>query len=135
MNMQSWDKVLIGLAALLTGACGIVGPSLPGGYSVRYGDRGKIWLANPDRTMTHGALIKELYSDDRQILLISFPTMYGGVVEGPRPLDGNCYIALLIDSRSRQMRQVRLAEARRLATRMRMIESSRGGCLPGMPTA
>jgi hypothetical protein len=133
--MRAGDKVLIGLIALLTGACGIVGPSLPGGYSVQYGDRRKVWLGNPDGTITHGALIKELYSDDRHILLISFPTTYGGEVEGPRPLDGNCYIALLIDSRSSQMRQVRLPEARRLATRMRMIESSRRECSPGMPTA
>lgn len=127
--------VLIGLIALLTGACGIFGPSLPGGYSVSYGDRGKIWLANPNGTMAHGALIKELYSDDRHILLISFPTMYGRVVEGPRPLDGDCYIALLIDSQSGQMRQERLAEARRLATRMRMVESSGRECMPSMPTA
>ena len=133
--MRSRNIVWIGLPVLLIGACGIFGPSLPGGYSVSYGDRGKIWLANPDRTMAHGALIKELYSDDRYILLISSPTSYGGVVEGPRPLDGNCYIALLIDSRSGEMRQVRLAEARRVATRMRMIESSRGGCSPDMPKA
>jgi hypothetical protein len=135
MNMRSRDKVVMGLVALLTGACGIFGPSLPGGYSVSYGDRGKIWLAKPNGMMAHGALIKELYSDDRHILLISFPTSYGGVVEGPRPLDGNCFIALMIDSRSGQMRQVRLAEARRLASRMQMIESSGRECLPSMPTA
>jgi hypothetical protein len=121
--------------ALLLGACSIAGPSLPGGYAVRYADRGKAWLANPDGTLAHGALIKELYSDDRHILLISFAETIDGEVGGPRPLDGNCYVALMIDSQSRQMGQVRLYEAKQLASRMSRVESYDRGCLQGMATA
>jgi|GEM_PF-6949548 len=123
------------LAALLSAGCGNARPSLPGGYAVQHGDRGKAWLANPDGTIAHAALVKQLFSDGRHILLISFAATHGGAVEGPRPLDGNCYIALMIDSRSGQVGQVRLDEARRLAGRMSMIESYDRRCLPGMPTA
>lgn len=102
---------------------------------MRYGERGKAWLANPDGTIAHGALIKQLHSDGRNLLLISFAGVVEGQIDGPRPLDGNCYVALLIDSRTRQTRQVRLDEAERVAARMTLIEAYERGCLEGMPTA
>ena len=63
------------LSALAIAGCG---PSLPGGYDVTYGDRGKAWLANPDGTLVHGALIKQLFKDDRHILLIAYEARLGG---------------------------------------------------------
>jgi hypothetical protein len=102
---------------------------------VHYGDRGKAWLANPDGTRTHGTVIKALYSGGRHLLLISAAGVVEGEIDGPRPLDGNCYIALLIDSQTRQTRQVHLGEANRIAVRMRMIEDYPRGCSQGMPTA
>ena len=135
MRRRARSEGWLGLVAMFLGACSTAGPSLPGGYAVQYGDRGKAWLANPDGTITHAALIKELYSDPSAILLISFAATYVGEVEGPRPLDGNCYIALMIDTRSRQRRQVRLHEAKSLARRMSRVESFDRGCLRGMPTA
>jgi hypothetical protein len=127
-------RLLFALAAINIGGCSAP-PSLPGGYSVSYGDRGKAWLENPDGTMAHGALIKQLFKDDRHILLISFAATSGGEIDGPRPLDGNCYVALLIDSKERQMRQVRLSEAHQLASHMSLVEFSNGGCLQGRPTS
>ena len=130
MNTQ-W----IGIMALLLGACGIAGTSLPDGYAVRHGDRGTAWLANPDGTLAHPALIKQLFRDDRRILLITFAATYEGKVEGPRPLDGNCYVAISIETREHRMSQVRLAEANSLAAAMTLVESSDRGCLQGMPTS
>ncbi len=85
--------------------------------------------------MAHGAQIKQLYKDEQHLLLITFAAQYGGVVDGPRPLDGNCYVALLIDSKERRMRQVRLAEAHRLAANMTLVDASNEGCLQGMATS
>ena len=133
MTLQ--DMARLAVVALLLGACSVAGPPLPGAYAVHYGDRGKAWLANPDGMIAHGALIKQLFSDGRHILLISFATTYGGQIKGPRPLDGNCYIALLIDSRTRDVRQVRLSEANHIAGTMSIVETYERGCLQGMPTA
>ena len=111
------------------------GSTLPDGYSVTYGDRGKAWLANPDGTIAHGALIKRLYRADDQLLLITYPESLGGEIQGPRPLDGTCYIALLIDTNRQQVRQIRMAEADRLSLTMNLVESSGSGCLQGMPVS
>jgi len=121
---------LVALFFLCISACGA---SLPGGYSIEYGDRGKAWLANPDGTLVHGALIKQLFKDDRRVLLITFATTLGGQIDGPRPLDGNCYVALLIQADRQRIRQVRLTEARSLAAKMELVESYNRGCLQGMP--
>jgi hypothetical protein len=123
------------LAVLATAACSATSTPLQDGYTIVYGDRGKSWLANPDGTMAHPGLIKQIFKDYRHILLITFAATYEGEVKGPRPLDGNCYVALLITSKERLTRQVRLAEARRFASKMAMVESSGRGCLMGMPTS
>jgi len=111
------------------------GPTLPDRYSVKYGDRGKAWLANPDGTIAHGALIKRLYRADDQLLLITYPASLGGEIEGPRPLDGTCWIALLIDTNRQQIRQIRMPEADRLSSGMDLVESSDASCLQGMPVS
>ncbi|RYG90202.1 MAG: hypothetical protein EON59_00290 [Alphaproteobacteria bacterium] len=110
-------------------------PSLPGGYSVSYADRGRAWLANPDRSLAHGALIDRLYHDDRYILLVTTAVSLDGVVEVPRPLDGNCKVAILIDVTQQRARQLRLADANRLAGNMVMVEDYNRGCLQGQPTS
>jgi hypothetical protein len=109
--------------------------ALPDGYAVISSDRGKTWLAEPNGSLVHGGLIKQLYKNDRHILLIAYEAETDGKVDGPRPLDNNCYVALLIASRERQTRQVRLAEAHRLASKMTLIESSERSCLQGMATS
>jgi hypothetical protein len=118
------------LALVGLGGCG---ESLPGGYTIHSADRGKAWLRNPNGTLAHGALIKQLFKDDRHVLLVTFAATVDGEVDGLRPLDGNCYIALLIETDRRRMRQVRLSEARRLAAKMEEVASSARSCLPGMP--
>ena len=124
--------ILLVLGSLSLAGCS---PSLPDGYSVTYGDRGKVWLSNPDGTLAHGAEIKQLYRDDGRLLLITSAATIGGEIIGPRPLDGTCYVALLIDTDQRRMQQVRMAEADRLSANMTLVESSgRAGCLPGSPT-
>jgi hypothetical protein len=110
-------------------------PSLPNGYAVIDRDRGKSWLANPDGTIVHGAVIKQLFIDGQNILLVAPAAVVDGSIDGPRPLDDNCYIALLIDSRDQRTRQVRLAEARRLAANMTLVASFNPGCLEEMPTS
>jgi len=120
------------LTVLTVTACS---PSLPNGYAVIDRDRGKSWLANPDGTIVHGAVIKQLFIDGQHILLVAPAAVIDGSIDGPRPLDGNCYIALLIDSRDQRTRQLRLAEARRLAANMTLVASSNPGCLEGMPTS
>ena len=124
-------------ALLIIGCLSLIGcgSTLPDGYSVTYGDRGKAWLANPDSTIAHGALIKRLYRGDEQLLLITYPQSLGGEIEGPRPLDGTCYIALLIDTNRQRVRQIRMAEADRLSPTMDLVESSDAGCLRGMPVS
>jgi hypothetical protein len=135
LRLMAWARAAALLLPIFaTLACGSPPPALPGGYSVTYGDRGKAWLANPDKTLAHGALIKQLFADDRHILLITFATTYGGEVAGPRPLDGNCYVALLIDGPRQRTRQIHLAQARRLSRKMTLVESYERGCLPGTPT-
>jgi hypothetical protein len=122
------SRILWLMANLALAACtqGMSAESagLPDGYAVISGDRGKTWLAEPDGSLVHGGLIKQLYKNDRYILLITYVPEIEGEVDGPRPLDNNCYVALLIASRERQIRQVRLAEAHRLASKMTLIESS-----------
>ncbi|CAN5344552.1 hypothetical protein BH10PSE2_BH10PSE2_21800 [soil metagenome] len=124
--------VLLTVACLSLIGCG---PTLPNGYSVTYGDRGKAWLASPDGTIAHGALIKRLYRTDDQLLLITYPERLGGEIEGPRPLDGTCYIALLIDTNRQQVRQIRTVEADRLSPTMNLVESSDADCSPEMPVS
>lgn len=125
-------KILSLLAALVLGGCE-TSPSLPGGYTVSYADRGKAWLKNPDGSMTHGGVIKRLLHDERRILLIAFPVSYGGEAAPPYPLDDSCYVALLVDGPTQRVRQIRLAEAERLAARMSQVEAYTGHCLKGMP--
>lgn len=122
---------------LILCALGMVGcsPALPNGYAVIHADRGKAWLTNPDGTLAHGALIKQLFKGDRHILMITFAATLGKQVDGPRPLDGNCYIALLIDTDKQRMKQVRLAEAHEIAAGMSIVEAYDRGCLQGMPTS
>lgn len=124
--------MLLMVATLAIGGCG-ASPTLPGGYTVNYGDRGKAWLQNPDGTMAHAGLIKRLHRDERRILLVGFPVSYGGKAAPPYPLDDTCYVALIIDGPTRRMRQIRLAEANRLAARMSEVESYKRSCLKGMP--
>lgn len=124
--------MLLIVASLSLTGCG---PPLPDGYSVTYGDRGKTWLTNPDGTIAHPANIKRLYRSDDQLLLITYPALLEGQIVGPRPLDGTCFIALLIDTKRQQVRQIRMAEADKLASAMNQVESSDAGCSPGMPVS
>jgi hypothetical protein len=111
------------------------GPKLPDGYSINYGDRGKAWLEDPEGSLVHPGIIDQILIGNRQILLIAFVAGLDGEVEGPRPLDGNCYVALLVDTDRKQVRQIRLSEAERLASGMTSIESYNRKCLRGMPTS
>ena len=124
--------ILCVFSALAAAGCS---PALPGGYSVRYADRGKAWLRNPNGTLAHGALIKQLFKDDRRILLVTFAATLAGEVDGLRPLDGDCYVALVIQAEQHRMRQVRLAEAHRLAAKMDLVESYDRDCSKRTPTS
>ena len=125
-----FKRVLIVFALLATAGCDA---SLPGDYSVRHGDRGKAWLRNPDGTIT-GGLIKELYRDDRHILLVTYPLMDDGAAD-TMPIDHTCYVALLIDAPERRAQQIHIADAIRRAARMSVVERYDRPCLKGMPNS
>ena len=120
------------LPILGIGGCN-ASPDLPGGYTVSYGDRGKAWLQNPDGTIAYAGLVKRLHRDERHILLVAYPVSYGGEVAPPYPLDDTCYVSLVFEGATRRVRQIRLAEAARLASRMSEVESYERPCLKGMP--
>ena len=123
--------LLLLIASLAIGGCS-ASPSLPGGYTVSYGDRGKAWLQNPDGTIAYAGLIKRLHRDQRRILLVAYPVSYGGEAAPPFPLDETCYVALVVDGSTQRMRQIHLAEADRLAAQMSEVESYERPCLKGM---
>lgn len=123
--------VWIIFAAMAIGGCG-ASPALPGNYTVSYGDRGKAWLQNPDGTIAHAGLIKQLYRDERRILLIAHPVSYGDEAAPPFPLDDTCYVALVFDAPTRRSRQIRIADASHLAASMTEVESYERPCLQGM---
>ena len=123
--------LLIALALSATFGCSA---KLPGDYSVSHGDRGKAWLEHPDETLAHGGVIKELYENNQHILLVAYPEMLDGKA-GRMPIDKTCYVALLIDAPRHRMRQVNMAEAARLATRMSSVEAHERPCLKGMSNA
>jgi hypothetical protein len=124
--------LLLTLATIAIGGCS-PSSTLPGGYTISYGDRGKAWLKNPDGTIAHAGLIKRLYRDEKRILLVAHPVSYGGEAAPPYPLDENCYVALLVDASTQRMRQIHLAKADHLAARMSEVESYERPCLKGMP--
>lgn len=124
--------LLLMLATIAVGGCG-ASPDLPGGYTVSYADRGKAWLQNPDGTIAHPGLIKQLHRDERRILLVAHPASYGGEAAPPYPLDDACYVALVIDGPTQRVTQIRMAEAERLAARMSEVESYKRPCVEGMP--
>ena len=111
-------------AALAIIACS---ETLPGGYTVRHADKGKAWLRNPDGTLAHGGLLKDLYRDDRRILLIALAE--GGEAGGRMPMDGTCYIALLIYAPDQRVHQVSVPEAAKQTEKMSLVESYKRPCL------
>jgi len=122
--------LLLLFATIAIGGCNPA-PALPGGYTVSYGDRGKAWLQNPDGTIAHAGLIKQLYRDERRILLVAYPVSYGGEVAPPYPLDDTCYVALVLDGPTRRVKQIRIADVDRLTARMSVVESYERPCLKG----
>ena len=125
-------RLLLMLGTIAISGCS-ASPTLPGGYTVSHGDRGKAWLQNPDGTMAYAGLIKRLHRDERRIVLVAHPVSYGGEAAAPYPLDDPCYVALVLDGSTRRMRQIHMAEADRLAARMWEVESYERPCLKGMP--
>jgi hypothetical protein len=125
-------KRLALVACVALYACSNPATSLPGGYMVKHGDRGKAWLQNPDGTIAHGGLIKALYHDKRHILLLTYTTSYGGIASPPVPIDRSCYVALLFNVSTHSVKQLTVADAAKLSARMVRVETYERPCLPGM---
>lgn len=123
--------VLCILAAVSIGACD-ASPTLPNGYEISHGGGAKAWLKRPDGTFAHAGLIKDVYADEKHILMIALPVRYGGKAAPPFPLDGNCYVALMIDASTGRRRQIHMAEGKRLAARMSRVANYERPCLQGM---
>jgi hypothetical protein len=109
--------------------------SLPGGYSILYADHGKAWLRNPDETLAHGGILKDVYQDRTRILVVAFPEMSGGNVAGRMPIDDTCWVALLIDAPKHRVQQIKVADVAKLSQKMSVVTASDLPCLQGMPNA
>jgi len=107
--------------------------SLPGGYSVLYADHGKAWLRNPDGTLAHGGIVKDLYQDRARILVVAFPEGAEGEAAGRMPIDDTCWVALLVDASKRRVQQIKVADAAKLMQKMSVVTTSDIPCLKGMP--
>jgi hypothetical protein len=115
--VKSWTALL---AVLVLGACA---QALPGGYSVKYADRGKAWLMRPDGTLAYGGLIKQLYQAEHRILLVALAEDVTSEDNLPTRAGNDCYAAFLIDPDKQTMRRIALAEATILARSMIVSES------------
>lgn len=120
---------LLALSALT--AC--TDSSLPGGYTVQHGDRGKAWLRSPDGTLVHGGALKDVYRDEGHILIIAYPELSDGQAGDRTPVERPCHVALLVDAATRSTEQITVAEAARRAARMTLAEKYDRPCLKGMP--
>jgi len=109
--------------------------SLPGGYSILYADHGKAWLRNPDETLTHGGIVKDVYQDRARILVVAFPEMSGGEAAGRMPIDDTCWVALLVDASKHRVQQIKIADAAKLSQKMSVVTTSDLPCHQGMPNA
>ena len=109
--------------------------SLPGGYSILYADHGKAWLRNPDETLTHGGIVKDAFQDRARILVVAFPEMSEGEGAGRMPIDGTCWVVLLIDASKHRVQQITVADAARISQKMSVVFTSDLPCLQGMPNA
>lgn len=107
--------------------------SLPGDYSILYADHGKAWLRNPDETLTHGGILKDVYQDGARILVVAFPEMSGSEAAGRMPLDDTCWVALLIDASKHRIQQIKIADAAKLSQKKSVVTTSDLPCLQGMP--
>ena len=108
--------------------------NLPGGYSILYADHGKAWLRNPDETLTHGGIVKDVYQDRAHILVVAYPQMLSdGEAAGRMPIDDTCWVALLIDASKHRVQQIKFADAAKLMPKMSAVTTSDIPCLQGMP--
>jgi hypothetical protein len=107
-------------------------PSLPGGYTIHYADRGKAWLQNPDGTTAYGGLIKSVHRSEARILLVGRPAAVGGELTPRKPIGDGCYVALLIDAATRRIEQIDMIQAARHQATMVPVASYKRPC-PNTP--
>jgi hypothetical protein len=91
---------------------------LPGGYTIVESATNREWLKDREENIVTPGLIQRLYTDKQLILLIAFAASSGGQPLPPRPIDGSCLVALLIDTDRQEVRQITVAQSERLAAHM-----------------
>lgn len=79
--------------------------------------------------------MKDAFQDRARILVVAFPEMSEGEGAGRMPIDGTCWVALLIDASKHRVQQITVADAARISQKMSVVFTSDLPCLQGMPNA
>jgi hypothetical protein len=91
--------------------------ALPGGYTIAEG-MNREWLEDSKGTLVTPGLIQRLYTHKHSILLVALAASSGNEPLPPRPIDGSCLVALLIDTDRHLIRQMTINQADKLSVRM-----------------
>jgi hypothetical protein len=118
--------LLVGLTVLAVGGC--AAEELPDGYTISQSAMNKEWLQDPDGMIVTPGLIQRLFRGRNRIVVIAKAAYSGGSAIPPFPIDNSCFIALSINTETRQIDQITLAEANRLSANLTEIVSHNRGC-------
>jgi hypothetical protein len=122
MKHRAWS-----LACALSVA-GCARAHLPGGYSVEESATDREWLKRPNGTLVTGGLVKALYKDEDTLVLIAHAASEDGKAVPPLPMDGSCFVAMLIKPRQGGEQQIPLARAQILAKGMTEVIATNRPC-------
>jgi hypothetical protein len=117
---------LVGLTVLAVGGC--AAEKLPNGYTISQSPMNKEWLQDPDGMIVTPGLIERLFLDRNRIIVIAQAAHSGGSAIPPLPIDNSCLIALSINTETRKVDQITLAEANRLTANLTELVSHNRGC-------
>ena len=107
---------------------GCSGTTLPNGYEISKSPTNREWLKAADGTLVHPGLLSALFAENDRLIGIFHPATGGGELVGQRPLNGDCLVALEIDTRDGSVRQIQVAEARSQGSEMERVWSSGRPC-------
>jgi len=117
---------LVGLTVLAFAGC--AAEKLPNGYTISQSPMNKEWLQDPDGIIVTPGVIQRLFLDRNIIIVIAKSAHSGDSAIPPFPIDNSCFIALSINTETRKIDQITLAEANRLGANMTEIVSHNRAC-------
>jgi hypothetical protein len=116
------------LAFLAILVVGCSGPALPNGYEVSESATNREWLRAPDGTLVHPGLLSALFAENDRLIGVFHPATGGGEPVGYPPLNGDCLVALQIDTTDGGVRQIEVTEAYSRGSAMKRVWSSDRPC-------